>query len=311
MSDRILQHVFSDLRPHILPKLKAEADQLTGGSSAQKKASVETHRGDTYQFCYFIRKTEPHSVVIKSRHFRAVPRQHDRIDLSSSAEPSSPMKKRSKRKQVSKDTGPVIGKNKKRKTRDKPMTEPGIIEDEDVLLIDPSGKSHFTEQAGVDDVDVLVPPDGPNSPGVELEVDSEEEKPKPILQLSYQGFSIYGHCLCVVVEPWHVVRSMTSTLPEGHSRAVTGSRADTPLFLPEDYPVEDHEPSQHHLNRSYLNKAMDQGDISDIESDDGGGMMEFSQVLHNIGDSRPGAANDDDDMDGSILFGDADEFREL
>ncbi|KAF8974454.1 hypothetical protein BDZ97DRAFT_24566 [Flammula alnicola] len=45
MSDKVLQHVLSDLRPHILPKLKIEADSLTGSTSAQKQATVDTHRG--------------------------------------------------------------------------------------------------------------------------------------------------------------------------------------------------------------------------------------------------------------------------
>ena len=137
---------------------------------------------------------------------------------------------------------------------------------------------------------------------IDLEVDSEEEKPKPILNLTYQGFNIYGHCLCVVVEPWPVIRSMTTS----SSRSAAGSslfqqRKSRPardgqssLFLPE----EDEEPIE----------------ISDGDSDDSdgnGGMMQFSQVLRSAGDSRAGAANDDEDMDGSVLFGDADEFKEL
>ena len=133
---------------------------------------------------------------------------------------------------------------------------------------------------------------------IDLEVDSEEEKPKPILNLTYQGFNIYGHCLCVVVEPWPVIRSMTTSVS---TRSVAGSslvqqRAprprdqQSPLFFPE----EDEEPIE----------------ISDEDSDSGG-MMEFSQVLRSVGDSRAGAANDDEDMDGSVLFGDADEFKEL
>ncbi|EEB92883.1 hypothetical protein MPER_08541 [Moniliophthora perniciosa FA553] len=37
--------------------------------------------------------------------------------------------------------------------------------------------------------------------------DDEEEKPKPILKLKYQGFNIFGHCLCIVVEPWPPIRT--------------------------------------------------------------------------------------------------------
>jgi len=35
-----------------------------------------------------------------------------------------------------------------------------------------------------------------------LEIEEEEEKPKPQRQLRYDGFYIYGCCLCVIVEPW-------------------------------------------------------------------------------------------------------------
>lgn len=94
MSDHILQHVLEDLRPkcysshftsvsnrssRILPKLQAEAE--SGSSSTAKKATVDTHRGgelprykvcqvcihcaENYQFCYFLRKTQPHSVAMK------------------------------------------------------------------------------------------------------------------------------------------------------------------------------------------------------------------------------------------------------
>lgn len=74
-----------DLICSILPKLKAEADIHAGtNQSSAKKATVDTHRGgekgayncpcrsinfqlETYQFCYFIRKTEPHSVILKAR----------------------------------------------------------------------------------------------------------------------------------------------------------------------------------------------------------------------------------------------------
>jgi len=117
MSDTILQHVLSDLRPHILSKLKVEADSLTGGASAQKKTTVDTHRGETYQFCYFIRKTEPHSVVIKSRNFQAAPKR---------VAPDLLVKKRGKRKEM---MSPNQVKRKKRKTGDQQTIE--AIDDDD------------------------------------------------------------------------------------------------------------------------------------------------------------------------------------
>ena len=73
MTDTVLQHVLSDLRPQsdlsfqgfsisfdnhdcsILFKLKAEADQLTGGV---KKATVDTHRGGMGLYSFFFSLSE-------------------------------------------------------------------------------------------------------------------------------------------------------------------------------------------------------------------------------------------------------------
>ena len=151
-----------------------------------------------------------------------------------------------------------------------------------------------------DDCEMVV--EGQEGPTVGLEIE-EEEKPKPILGLTYQGFNIYGHCLCLIVEPWPAIRS-TAVRP-------ILDPSQVPLFLPEtgdDFNTE-HPAEAAQLNQPYLDRILNDHNLSDKE--DAGGMMDFSQVLNNIGDARPGAVNDDDDMDGSILFGDADEFKEL
>ena len=152
-----------------------------------------------------------------------------------------------------------------------------------------------------------------------LEVDEEEEKPKPALSLRYQGFNIYGHCLCVVVEPWPVVRTVTSKKSPifntiNAPKSTHTSRSSEPLFLPDDVDAEGsmNMPATNgqFVNKSYLEQILGDNEVED-EDEDNGGMIEFSQVLQNVGDSRAGAMNDDDDMDGSALFGDADEQREL
>jgi hypothetical protein len=190
----------------------------------------------------------------------------------------------------------AASKRKKRKTH-KAAAPPTNA---DIVDVDMDGLSPNDEEQLQTGASMGAPQmDAPTA--IDLEVDSEEEKPKPILNLTYQGFNIYGHCLYVVVEPWPVIRSMTT------SRSVAGSSLfqqrmsrpqardeRSPLFLPEELQEEPIEVSD-----------------GDSDSDGIGGMMEFSQVLRSVGDSRAGAANDDEDMDGSILFGDADEFKEL
>ena len=67
------------------------------------------------------------------------------------------------------------------------------------------------------------------------------------------------------------------------------------------------------INKSYLKQVLDDEviEISDNSDQDEGGMMALSQALQNVSDTQIFAINDDEDMDGSALFGDADEQKEL
>lgn len=217
---------------------------------------------------------------------------------------------------------------------------PGYMADKNTGTIDSFGslshdltrpeRSNAPGMMAVDTPQVSETIEPPPAMEVDLQADEEEEKPKPMLQLRYQGFSIYGHCLCVVVEPWPPIRSMSraSSVVQSLSRAPSiappefvpsggsGLREKTPLFLP-DY-ESDRERSE--------TPALSQGrrippgpnfdntsffDDSDDSDDGGGGMMEFSQVLSASGEFRAGAVDDDEDVDTSVFFGDADEAREL
>ncbi|KAF9534208.1 hypothetical protein CPB83DRAFT_843859 [Crepidotus variabilis] len=307
MSDTVLQHVLSDLRPNILPKLKAEAELLIAATSSTKKPTVDTHRGETYQFCYFLRKTEPHSVVLKSRTFSAAPQQSPRPPQP----PKVSQNKKGKRKAAS--SKPSSSQKKRVKTANPIVV--GSSDEEDITM------------DGAQDNDYLPPGLTDENDAMTLDVEEEEAKPKPILGLKYQGFSIYGSCLCIVVEPWPVVRTMTGVaaalakMPAKPSQSRIGSNKQ-PLFLPEEPEeepardkVSDADPKiKRYVNKSYLkqvlNEVIELSDDSD-EHDDEVGMMELTQVLRNAGDIRAGAMNDDEDMDGSVLFGDADEYREL
>lgn len=184
-----------------------------------------------------------------------------------------------------------------------------------------------TENPSMMDVDTSRGQGPPIPPPTVLDVDLEieEEKPKPMLQLRYQGFSIYGHCLCVVVEPWPPFRStsrassVVQDLPRAPSIAPpefvpTGIRAKTPLFLPDDIDRERSETPAPFRGRPALSSrpSLDHPSFFDDSDDSGddGGMMEFSQLLSAAGEFRAGAADDDEDMDTAIFLGDADERRD-
>ncbi|KAG6873739.1 hypothetical protein C0995_011558 [Termitomyces sp. Mi166 len=257
--------------------------------------------------------------------------------------PSSSKSQRGKRKSkpVS-EKGFNEGARKKRKTKgkgrargedDEFSTSGNEDSDEDYNLVEPqrskraANPNHLTEDADMTDQSVMR--STPTATTIELEIDQEEEKPKPGLQLKYQGFDIFGHCLCVVVEPWPPVASMSrassvatvlnrelSIVPPRRVLAQEPNvRAKTPLFLPDDYRERSETPA---LSRDWSKPPLPLGSLLDPrflddsdDSDEDGGMMLFSQVLNNAGDVRAGAVDDDEDMDTDMFFGDADEVREL
>ncbi|KAL5476507.1 hypothetical protein ACEPAI_3364 [Sanghuangporus weigelae] len=71
MSERTLQSVIADLRPLVVPRLGAEryAHYGPGGPASAKNGTVGVHRADSYQFAYFLRRAEAHSIVLKTRNY--------------------------------------------------------------------------------------------------------------------------------------------------------------------------------------------------------------------------------------------------
>ncbi|EAU84879.2 hypothetical protein CC1G_00398 [Coprinopsis cinerea okayama7 len=299
MSDRVLQYVIADLRPLILPKLKAEADIQIRGSSSGKKSSVETHRGDSYQFCYFFRPIEPLSLVLKHRRYVATPAPPKR---EISATRAAGKRKVSSAKETS---------TRKRQRKDQGHNSGDAMDEDDPIEISESDDDMYAPNEDDSDDSMGGIPEFNQSA---FNVDEEEEKPKPQLRLTYQGFNISGHCLCVVVEPWPPVKGgkgkvtgQVAALAEQSRlsvppQPVRQSRGETPLFLPEE---------EENDVRALVDSPNLYAFDDDSDSDPSGDMMSFSQALNNAGDSRPGAVGDDDEMEGAVLFADADEIKEL
>ncbi|KIM90906.1 hypothetical protein PILCRDRAFT_1146 [Piloderma croceum F 1598] len=426
MSDRVLQYVLADLRPLIVPKLQAETNAHLGpgGPANAKKGSVDVKRGDFYQFAYFLRKTEPHSVLIKSqieiihqtRTFGAAPRQIKQAVPT--PKPRSSRTQNGKRKSITAVESPGKGR-KKRKTKGKDRAKMDDSDDEfatssgyDSDLVTPysphlkgealrrsnrtkksvtGGYSQDTENDAdyvdsdaFEDVEMITQDPsvdpwtivGPSVDGIisahnqtrkpsasfvqeelqrdnfaalsktanpmqekamveaepseiELIIEEEETKPKPLLQLTYQGFNIFENCLCVVVEPWPPIQAVPRApsispmfsnaarapdiappdfIPSGQVKYIERER--TPLFLPDPERGTSETPAP--FQGRMLPPVPLFNDPADREKDDIGGesLMEFSQALNYAGEQR-GGLEDDDEMDGAVFFGDADETREF
>ncbi|PIL37085.1 MFS general substrate transporter [Ganoderma sinense ZZ0214-1] len=414
MSERVLQHVLADLRPLVIPKLNAEAEaQLgPGGPANAKRGTLDVHRGDTYQFGYFLRGTDPHAVLIKTRTFTAAPPRPPREappavqgGEQASAKSSGRSRKtgndaqkttkkrkpkprpRGKGKATAADdeeeamsvsndddgrvedtSEPATTRRRSKRARKvvaggyrdgmddddqvpgddaEPTREPrpatGEDDDYDPMIVEqpvrdasvvpkreevePSLSAQRPEEPSldVDDLEAAPAQAGPSSIDVELVDDGEEARPKPILKLHYHGFNIHGRCLCVIVEPYPPLRSGTrapSLAPTGlvaPDRAPsmappdfvpTGGAAQrerTPLFLPNL----DRELTPAPSAMRTLPPVPLFSETAEGSDDEDSGMVLFSQILRSVGDHPPGIAEDDDEIEGAVFFGDADEVREL
>ncbi|KAG1866512.1 hypothetical protein DFJ58DRAFT_654588 [Suillus subalutaceus] len=214
------------------------------------------------------------------------------------------------------------------------------LSDHDVLVIDHSAeisttvKQEDTEKSLESTTETalgsetVVITSGPSRSFIEID-DEDDKKDKLALKLKYQGFNIFGRCLCVVVEPWPPIRSATrapSVMPLTNE-ALRGStiappdfvpskdnqRARTPLFLPEFDRGRSETPAPFPRAKTLppvplFNDPAPDSDDDGYGSDD---LMIFSQALNAAGGMHVAAADDDDEMDGAVLFGDADEVREF
>ncbi len=146
-------------------------------------------------------------------------------------------------------------------------------------------------------------------------VDDEEEKIKPVLKLQYKGFSIYGRCLCVVVEPYPPMRSSTrapsaapqrprprtsSIAPPDYEAAFDDRASVPPLFLPDfDKERSTSVTPARTLTRRATSPLFAFGE--EEEDEDGFGMMAFSQVLNSVSGEGKGGIDEDDDIDESVF----------
>jgi hypothetical protein len=172
--------------------------------------------------------------------------------------------------------------------------------------------------------------------GEPIEVDEDDEpKPKLALELKYRAFSNFNRCLCVVVEPWPPQRSASRAPSLAPSAATTrastvtptasefsmnrGQRAKTPLFLPDvdDEPATPGPTSSHSHFRTlppvplFDDPPTIHGTDDAEEWDDNATLMQFSQMLNTTGRVGGVDVEEEDEFDGTALFADADEAKEL
>lgn len=164
-----------------------------------------------------------------------------------------------------------------------------------------------------------------------IDKDDVELSSKPKMQLNYRQLHMKDRILCVIVEPWpnlpevnvgtntapssKEVSTTIRSAPKASSSAHAEEQEHTalPLFLPS---LEEREPSvapeYSRYGSEVPNQGQDEGDtVYDIQEETNFGMLAFSQALSNVVGDNLGALDEDDEIDGAALYGDADEIRTI
>ncbi|GJJ07421.1 hypothetical protein Clacol_001623 [Clathrus columnatus] len=139
----------------------------------------------------------------------------------------------------------------------------------------------------------------------------EEEKPKLKMQVSYKGLTVTDEALCIIIEPRASEpldtasnlrqRTLEETIAQRQgSAALPLQREKTPLFLPDPdferdsfspFPIRRRSPPEVEEEREY-------------ES-----LQAFGETLNSMRDGVAGDIDDDDDDEGQVFLGDADERK--
>ena len=212
--------------------------------------------------------------------------------------------------------------------------------------IDPTPKAHVKAEQDEQGLPQAQPTSAPTEPlhvqatgpGIPIVVDEEEPKPKLALDLKYRAFPNFNRCLCVVVEPWPPQTSGSGSYSRAPSLAPSigavsrapsvtptiselstsrGQRARTPLFLPD---LDDETSIPGHSRFRTLPPVPLFDDPSSISRDMDGveetwdgstSLMQFSQMLSATGRAGGADVEEEEEFDGTALFADADEAKEL
>ncbi|KAL7424798.1 hypothetical protein Q5752_000482 [Cryptotrichosporon argae] len=197
MSDRVLQLVIGELQ--------GKMENLLLRDRGQKKHKVHVERGDTYQYCYFLRSTTRTEVVLLKR------KTYSLRPPSPPREPSPPPPTTS-RKRKAPSSAARASCSRSRSVTALPVRQGLVVpdEDEDEVVVKPE------PDAGDDDDEVA-------ERGI--------KDYKPDVDVTYQGFGTSSVQLVLIVEPYPPLPPTEYAPPSSRlssrSTSVAQSRART------------------------------------------------------------------------------------
>ncbi|KAK2023363.1 hypothetical protein LX32DRAFT_147539 [Colletotrichum zoysiae] len=233
----ILPKVIESVRPLVLPKLREEKErERTKKKSSKKKSIKDVVVQDEFEVSMFLTETSTrHSLLTKQKHFRdkatgklqsnsnkLIGETNDApIHLDMEAEGSGagvPVREESESED---DAGglsriPAVDETSRPRRSKRQRGEPRAP---DVDYEVPSGDDagHVTSAIEIDsedDDDVPPPSKRIKKRGAGLDGEHEDDdKKKMAVDVSYEGFAIYGRVLCLVVKKRHGLRLAASSGP--------------------------------------------------------------------------------------------------
>ncbi|GAP85396.1 hypothetical protein SAMD00023353_1001170 [Rosellinia necatrix] len=232
----VLQRVIESVRPYVLPKLREERERARNKRSAKKKGIKDVVVEDDFEVSIFLTETSTrHSLVTKHKHFhdttqtklksnsgRLISETNDApVDLDMVAEPATVIRREESDDDdatvalaaipAMDDTAPTDRTRPPKRTR----SNTDIEVDTDASRAPSDQNNQFEvvsdeDSAREDDDGLFVPSptrESPSYPPPKRQKPipaagegGDDDKKKLAMDISYEGFSIYGRVLCLVVK---------------------------------------------------------------------------------------------------------------
>ncbi|KAK1965198.1 hypothetical protein LY78DRAFT_107763 [Colletotrichum sublineola] len=232
----ILPKVIESVRPMVLPKLREEKErERTKKKSSKKKTIKDVVVQDEFEVSMFLTETSTrHSLLTKHKHFRdkatsklqsncnkLIGETNDApIDLDMEAEASGAAVPIREESESEDDAGglsriPAVDETSRlRRSKRQRGGEPRRPKADYNM---PSGDDaeDVTSAVEIDSEDDVSPPSKRiKKPGTGFDGEhDDDDKKKMAMDVSYEGFAIYGRVLCLVVKKRHGLRLAASSRP--------------------------------------------------------------------------------------------------
>ncbi|KAK0383931.1 hypothetical protein NLU13_8022 [Sarocladium strictum] len=194
---QVLPRIIESIRPLVLPKLLEEKERSKKKSS-KKKAVKDVVTGDDFDVSMFLTETTTrHSLLTKKKHFR------DKLPARMQSN-SNKLIAESDQAPVDVDDVPVLREDSDDEVgpsqlADIPLAQPRSLRKRPNRSTEENGSEEQPEDDAIEiDSDEEEPPHK-RTRGLGDYGADEDEKKKLAMDISYEGFAIYGRVLCLVV----------------------------------------------------------------------------------------------------------------